>query len=126
MPAITPVHSEEKKPFPVNVPEGLRVIVWICIGVVIIISLLDIVGWIFGLDWLKGMGYDREPMRIISSVCFLISSGALIVNFSKKSLKIKKSGLIAAGVILTMVGALSILSWTESNLKLEEIFDTEP
>jgi len=97
---------------PVNIPDRRKFTVWTCIGLVVLISLLDLNGWIFGWNWFKGIEYYWIPMHGAASVCFLISSIAVLITFSKRPAYIKKTVTVIAGVVLNITSAFTIISWT--------------
>ncbi len=116
----------EKKRKSVNLPQRKSFIAWICIGLVVTISLLDFVGWTFGLNWLKDMGYVWPSMKVVTSFCFLVTSLALIISFLRLSDSIKKISLVIAGIFLVVVGSLTIISWSGTRPGLPGIFANVP
>src|SRR5450631_1827641 len=56
-----------------------RIIFWISIIIVLTLSVLDLIGWVFDLSILKSIGVQWTPMRMISAICFILSVSAIIV-----------------------------------------------
>ena len=42
------------------------------------ISIFDIIGWIFNFTFLKGINSEWSPMRVITAICFIFSGIAMI------------------------------------------------
>ena len=84
-----------------------KILVWICILTVLLISLLDLMGWIFGITIFKSIEDQWIPMKVVTAICFILSASSLII-ISKKSL----SHLIAvvpkiAGLLVFIIALFS-------------------
>ncbi|MBG0859968.1 MAG: PAS domain S-box protein [Bacteroidales bacterium] len=105
-------HYTGEKDEPVSLSPVQNRIFWISNIVVLIISMLDLTGWITGITWLKSAGPFWEPMKIISAICFLIASLSLIIIVTKQpASKIRKTVPPVAGLFLIAVGLLSLIMW---------------
>ena len=107
-------HFEKHGSYPVKITLQLKWIFWVSIIVVIVISVLDITGWITGIDWLKSMGKHWAPMKVISSLCFVITSMALVIILTKRPSAIKTTGPFIIGVFLILVSLPTSFSWLYS------------
>ncbi len=85
-------------------------IVWASIAICFVISILDLAGWITGVDWLKSFGPYRAEMQAIVALCFILTSGALAIVFTKRSLAAKVIIPILFGVIVIFVSLLTIIT----------------
>ncbi len=65
--------------FSTGIHDKLRIFVWLFIGTVLAIAVLDLAGWLFGITFLKSLGHDWIPMTITTSLCFILSGSALAV-----------------------------------------------
>jgi len=99
------------KDFPGNIPDRIKYTVWICLGLVVTISILDLAIWLFGWSLPESLGYYWVPMNVSASFCFLLSAISVIIIFSMRKGSLKKSVPVIAGVVLNITGALTIISW---------------
>lgn len=125
MPKVNTDRTKEKRQLQANIPDKIRFTVWMLIGLVVVIALLDLAGWIFGLTLLNSTGYYWVPLKV-GSVCFLISSFALIIFFMGGPGKIRKPGMIIAGVVLIILGTLTIISWNRTGIWQDGLFIHAP
>lgn len=86
----------------------LRRIVAISICLVFLISILDLIGWIFDFSLLKSINPTWIPMKIITGLCFLVSSLALAMIYLKESAKLAKKSSFITGLFLVLAGSLTI------------------
>jgi PAS domain S-box-containing protein len=88
-----------------------RKIFWISILFVLIISFLDLIGWITGISWLKGGGIYWTPMKIITALSFIFISLTLIMIFTKSTMLVRRIFSFIAGSFLIITGSLSAIAW---------------
>jgi signal transduction histidine kinase len=62
-----------------SMPHAFLTTIRISIIIVVILSILDIFGWIFNIDNLKCFIPHSEPMKLITALCFVLASAALLV-----------------------------------------------
>jgi len=62
------------------------------------------------------MGQNWTPMKIISALCFIVTSLALTIIFTKRPVVIKTSGPVIIGILLILVSVLTIISWFYVNV----------
>ncbi len=98
----------------VSLEPPLQRAVWICISAILVLSLLDLVGWISGIKIFKSVGPFWEPMRVITAICFIFASFALIIILKKRPVFLRTVPLIS-GVFLIIVGLLMVFSWLYLN-----------
>jgi PAS domain S-box-containing protein len=89
----------------------LKISSWAGIIIVMIISLLDIIGWIFDFQILKAFGLKLYPMQEITALCFLLCSTALILFMLEMKGKFINVIKYFAGFSLSMSGLLTIISY---------------
>ncbi len=65
--------------YSLGLPDPLQTAVWISIIVVFVLSILDLAGWIFNITLLKSIMPEWIPMKIITAVCFIFTSTALVI-----------------------------------------------
>ena len=90
--------------------KGIK-IVWISIFLAAIISILDLIGWITGNTLLKSWDPYWTPMKIITALCFIFTSLALIVIFTKKPKAINKIFPFIMGLFIFFIGLLTAFGW---------------
>jgi PAS domain S-box-containing protein len=92
-------------------PVSAESVTWLVIILVFIISTLTIFGWILGIKILKSINPHFTDMRIVTSLCLLLSAAALacIHGRSKIRWQIKTSRLCAA--VVSAIGLLTIVSY---------------
>jgi PAS domain S-box-containing protein len=94
-----------------NLTRSLRKIFWICIIIVLIISFLDLVGWITGIAWLKSIEPYWVAMQVTVAMCFIFTASALAIILAKRPVAIKTSGPVITGSFLILVSLLTIISY---------------
>lgn len=101
----------KKYPLRFLFPLTARNISWLAISIVCIIALLDLVGWLFGIDTLTTWDLHGTPMKIITAICFLMAAVALA---GLQKLTPARSPVIIArlvGVFLIFVGGITLLCY---------------
>ena len=86
-------------------------IVWISITICLAISILDLVGWITCIAWLKSLESYWVPMKVITALCFAFTSFALAIILVKRPVALKTSVPFIAGIFIIVVSSLTIFSW---------------
>ena len=104
-------HTAETKLHQVSKAHPFQNAIWTAIIIVIIISLLDITGWIAGITWFKSMGYSLETMRAITAVCFALTSLSLVIILTKRPEGFKKTVPVICGIIIIMVSIMTAYAW---------------
>jgi PAS domain S-box-containing protein len=54
-------------------------IIWISISSILLLALLDLVGWIFDIAILKSVMPHWIPMKIITAICFVLAAFSLLI-----------------------------------------------
>ena len=111
MPVRISNHTKKSGQDTGNLSHSLQMIVWISIILVFIISILDLIGWITGISWLKSAGPYWEPMRIITALCFIFASLGLLIIFTKRPELIKTIFPVVSGIFMIIVSLLTVFSW---------------
>jgi len=88
----------------------MRRFFWVSVIVVIVISFLDLLGWLLNIPQLKSVIPRWESMKAVTAICFMITSLALVIIFTKKPASVKKNVPVIAGVFLIVVSSLTILA----------------
>ena len=66
--------------YSIGLPETLRRIIWTSAIIVIGLCIFDLIGWLFDLTVLKSIGPNWEPMSILTSICLIVATIALILT----------------------------------------------
>ncbi len=88
-----------------------KYIIWVSIALIFVISILDLVGWITGITWLKSLISNWTSMKVITALCFAGTSVALLILFVKRPVALKTFLPFTIGVLLILVSLLSIITW---------------
>ena len=89
-------------------PRKFRIIIWISLFIVYLLSTLDLIGWAFNISIFKSIGPQLEPMKINSALCFIFAATALLIMHSDLSAIIRK-GLATFFTILILGTSLITL-----------------
>ncbi len=82
--------------------------IWILLLTVLLISFLDLAGWIFDIDLFKSIGSAWESMELITALCFIISALALVIiqlnlpAFTKRILSVSFASIICIISLVTI------------------------
>lgn len=90
---------------------NLQITVWISLGLVFVISILDLAGWIFDIQLLKSVGQFWEPMKVITAICFVFTSISLAAIFNKQPAKISSVFTLTTSIFLILVSILTLYCW---------------
>ena len=81
------------------------------IGVVLVISLLTLTGWMLDIRWMQAFSSRSTSMRVVTAICFLLCAGALTClrpeTPSRRRIIFSRICGVAAGVI----GLVSVAVW---------------
>jgi PAS domain S-box-containing protein len=115
--------NSESNWFTLNGPNPFKKIIWISIGTVFVIAILDLTGWIFDFTVLKSIMPQWIPMKIITAVCFLLAAASLVIvqiNLSVKTIRILtaiSSGfIILTGIITAYVYLYTLIMGQEPGI----------
>jgi PAS domain S-box-containing protein len=62
-----------------KVQRFLKTAIWISVSLIYLFSILNIIGWIFNVPGVGSFNLSREPMKIITSICFLMGATAILL-----------------------------------------------
>jgi len=68
MPSDKSNQTAKKGRFSLSLPGKLQITAWTAIILVFAISVMDLVGWTFAIQWLKSLGPFWVAMKIIKSL----------------------------------------------------------
>ena len=94
-----------------DLPRALQITVWISIALVLALGILDLTGWIYGVNLFKSILPDWESMRIITALCFIFSALALSIIYIKRPLALTTIVPVITGIFLIIVSLLTVFSW---------------
>ena len=72
-------HISRPQLYPLSLQRKMQAAFWVSIITVYLLSFLDIAGWAFNITLFKSIIPQWTPMRLITSVCFIVTSTALVV-----------------------------------------------
>ncbi len=91
-----------------SIPNSTRLIAKFTILLVIVISILDLIGWIFNVTFLKGFNSEGTPMKVITASCFILSSIAILFFQISSKTGLQKFLSKTIAIIIGIVGLLTI------------------
>ena len=103
-------HTKEPGSDQQSISRSMRRFFWVSVIVVIVISFLDLLGWLLDIPQLKSVIPRWESMKAVTAICFVITSLALVIIFTKKPASVKRSVPVIAGVFLIVLSSLTILA----------------
>ncbi len=111
MPEEFKTNASENEASWVDLSRKGKKIVWISIILAVVISILDLIGWITGITLLKSWDPYWTPMKIITALGLIFTSLALIVLFTKKPKANNKIFPVIIGFFLFVIGLLTAFGW---------------
>ena len=73
-----------------GLPGKFRIIIWISLFVVYLLSTLDLIGWAFNISIFKSIAPQWEPMKINSALCSIFAATSLLIMYSDLHAIIRK------------------------------------
>ena len=97
-----------------DLPDSLQKGAWASIIIVFLLSIVDLVGWLFDITPLKSIMPGWFPMMKISAVCFVLAGVSLVVIKLHLPVILRKilPGLLAAFIIIVSLTTLCLLFYT--------------
>jgi PAS domain S-box-containing protein len=91
-----------------DIPGNYKITIRISLIIVLAISFIDLLGWIFNLTILKSFSDQWIPMKIITAICFILSAISLILINLKFSSLLRKTSVSLPAVFICLVSLLTI------------------
>jgi len=85
----------------------------------LLLSLMDLLGWIFDITFLKSLGESWVPMKVPTAICFILASVAIILSEKKYQWRFMVIIPVLFGFIIFICGLLSC--WVPMGLLLTGI-----
>lgn len=115
-----PLDSSEFISKPELNSSGLRhsfmIAVWVSISVILLLSFLDLAGWVFGLKIFKSIMPDWEPMKIITAICLLFAGISLLFLQLNRPSIISKIIPQLLATIICLICLATIYNYNDSSL----------
>jgi PAS domain S-box-containing protein len=92
-------------------PRSARSLGWLATGIASALAGLNLIGWMFGVAALKGILPHATPMKVITALCFALSSSALACLLSQSLVGWKRRLPWIAGIAVSSVGLLSLAAY---------------
>ena len=96
---------------------------WWAVIIVIVISLLDLLGWMYNIAFLKSVRIQWIPMKMVTACCFLASSASLAISNLPGNKSRARYISSAMGIAVSFTGIVSLISYA-SNITAENISAT--
>jgi len=97
-----------------------RIYAWWAVIIVIVISLLDLLGWIYNITFLKSVLIQWTPMKMITACCFLASTASLAISNLSRDRSPARYISLVLGLAVIIAGIASIYSYS-SNISTANI-----
>jgi PAS domain S-box-containing protein len=94
-----------------DIPRNYKITIRISLIIVLAISLIDLIGWIFNLTIFKSISDQWIPMKIITAICFIITAISLMVIYLRYSSLLIKTFIYSVIVFLCLVSLLTIYAY---------------
>ena len=113
-------------------PRGrsMQIAVWVSYIIVFTISILGIAGWIFNVSLLKSIGPQWVPMKVITSLCFIFSTSALVLihSYSSAFLSISVSRTLALFILVVSLTTIAgyfyfIITGNEASISRQPVLN---
>ena len=78
---------------------------------VLLISILDLFGWVFNIPFLKYLDPNWTPMRVITALFFMFSAAALYLIQTKIPSEIKRTFASIIGILISLISLLTIVAY---------------
>jgi signal transduction histidine kinase len=85
-----------------------QITIWISIFIVLILSLLDIAGWIFNIALFKSLIPQWEPMKLITAISFIFEVSALVIILADFPAVIRKVLPVLFATVICCVSLITI------------------
>ena len=85
----------------------------------LLLSFMDLLGWIFDITFLKSLGESWVPMKVSTAICFILASVAIIIIDQKYKWRFLVILPVLFGIIIFICGLLS--SWVHMGLLITGI-----
>ncbi len=110
-----------------SINRGFLTTVRISVTIVVILSLLNIAGWIFDISIFKSLIPKSEPMKLITALCFVFACAALVVILEDFPAIIKKTIPAFFATVICFESLCSVFAYlyllgTGHELSVAEIF----
>ena len=100
-------------------PYTTQAVAWLAIGVVLVLSLLDLLGWLFNVSLLKSVSPQWIPMKAITALCFIFLAAALALilkgageqGSKEKGTRGRRLAARIPASVVILVGLLTILDY---------------
>jgi signal transduction histidine kinase len=106
-----PSHSSEfmniLKLFPSRLSRARQIAIWIALFIVVVLSVLDIAGWIFNISVFKSLIPQWEPMKLITAISFILAVSGLVINLADFPAVIRK---VLPALLATLICILSLMT----------------
>ncbi len=106
MPLKSSEHTSGMNPDLISAPKSFNMIIWTLIGVLFIIAFFNISDRLFNLSLIKSIGFQWEPMKLLTSLSFIITSFVVVIirlNSNKIYIKILFFFLISVILIFSII-----------------------
>lgn len=70
------------KLFPSGLSRERQIAIWTALIIVVVLSVLDIAGWIFNISIFESLIPHWEPMKLITAILFILAVSALVINLA--------------------------------------------
>ena len=92
-----------------SIPPAREWVPILLITIVLTISFLDLIGWIFSITWLKNFDPRWTPMKVITALCLILSAIALFLIKKRTSDLFRINFARITGTFFLIVSTLTII-----------------
>ncbi|QRK12025.1 hypothetical protein JQX13_19460 [Archangium violaceum] len=96
-------------------------------GLVLLVGLVVIVAWVFGLDSLKGLRPGLPTMNVNTALCFMLSGIALVLASIPHASPFKRRAAQVGAGLVALLGGLTLLQYVlDVDLGIDQLLVRDP
>ena len=92
-----------------GLPPSLQTTVWISIIIVYVLSILDLIGWMFNVTFFKSIEPHWVPMKVIVALCFIFSASALLLIQANTTTILRSLVSRMLSIIIFVISLVSVI-----------------
>ncbi len=109
-----------------RLPGALRAFILLIAGVVALLALVGLYGWLFGNSAAVSGGLGTATMKVNTALCFLASAGALMLATPQRpSAAFRFTGYLCAAFLMTVAGLTLLEYLTAADLGIDQFLYTD-
>jgi PAS domain S-box-containing protein len=96
--------------------------IWLLLTLILVISFLDLLGWVGDFSLLKSLGRHWVAMKIVTAGCFILTASALAIIHKRLPGQYRSTIPRFLGLIIMLTGLLTIIEYIIMSVSGREVF----